>query len=387
MKIAWFVAALDLVGGPGSHYSLHLMAVELSRRGHDVTVVTFLKGKTRVPANVPYTVITTPHAESGRFGRTALGMVKTLRAYEDRADIYILNEPVRSYGVALYRLLGGAVPVVQYARTELLVGRSRSWLKAWIIGALMRSSISGFMAVSPYVAGLCRQWGVGESRVGVVPPSLDLDPLEAPIGVRAIAGARPNGRFEILCITRLIEGKGVDVLLRAASTLTFSFQLTIIGDGPERERLEALAHRLGVADKVSFRGWLRHDELIQASVYSEADLFVHPSNSEGFGRSVLEAMAHGLAVVVSDAGGQPWLVGKGGVTFQAGDHLALAARITSLRGDACARTDIARNARQRALQFTSNATAGAFEHMCERFIARPRDTPAGDVPEHPFVYD
>ena len=69
------------------------------------------------------------------------------------------------------------------------------------------------------------------------------------------------------------------------------------GDGPLKAQLQALANGYGLGDRLSWLGWVGS----MGSLYREVDVFVHPSEGEGFSNAVLEAMAHGLPVVARDA--------------------------------------------------------------------------------------
>lgn len=105
----------------------------------------------------------------------------------------------------------------------------------------------------------------------------------------------------LLFVGRLKPGKGVRVLLRATAELREEYPdvtLRVVGDGPLRESLEQFAADVGVADRVTFTGWLPQDRLPEQ--YSEATAFVLPSTSEGFPRTVLEALACGTPVVTTD---------------------------------------------------------------------------------------
>ena len=112
--------------------------------------------------------------------------------------------------------------------------------------------------------------------------------------------------FTILAAGRLAPVKGHADLLAALAPLLRGEKalLRIAGDGPEQERLVALAAELGVSDTVEFLGF-RSDlpELMRA-----ADLFVLPSRMEGFGLAVVEAMAAGVPVVATHVGGVPEVV-------------------------------------------------------------------------------
>src|SRR5690606_22887105 len=94
----------------------------------------------------------------------------------------------------------------------------------------------------------------------------------------------------------LIELKGHDLVIEAAATLP-DVTLLIAGEGPERGRLEALTHRLGVADRVRMLGSVPQEMLIE--LYGAADVLVLASRSEGSPNVVLEALACGTPVVTT----------------------------------------------------------------------------------------
>jgi glycosyltransferase involved in cell wall biosynthesis len=126
----------------------------------------------------------------------------------------------------------------------------------------------------------------------------------------------------LLAVSRLTEQKGLDVAVRSLPLLPDDTVLVALGEGPERTRLEALAHELGVQSRVHLPGrvpdvaaWLRR-----------ATLLVHPARWEGFGLGVLEAMLAGLPVVASRVSSLPELVvdDETGVLVQPDDPSALA---------------------------------------------------------------
>lgn len=104
----------------------------------------------------------------------------------------------------------------------------------------------------------------------------------------------------VLFVGRLINKKGVDILLEAFARVVQNVpsQLLIAGDGPERTKLEEQAARLRVNDRVHFVGFQQPKDLPR--FYCAADLFVLPSRTEPWGVVVMEALASGLPVVVSN---------------------------------------------------------------------------------------
>jgi glycosyltransferase involved in cell wall biosynthesis len=136
---------------------------------------------------------------------------------------------------------------------------------------------------------------------------------------------------------RLSREKGIDVLLRALPRVVASHpdtRLLIAGDGPERRRLESLADDLCISDVVRFTGALGPEGLDW--FYGELGLLVLPTLwMENCPVSVLEAFAHGRAVVATRIGGLPELVedGRTGALFERGDESDLGSRLTELLAD------------------------------------------------------
>jgi glycosyltransferase involved in cell wall biosynthesis len=132
---------------------------------------------------------------------------------------------------------------------------------------------------------------------------------------------------------RLVSDKGVDLAIRALHRLntlpappTTAPHLTIIGSGPERERLEALVDNLGLGSQVEFVGALQ-GEALSRCLNRHRFLLVPSVWEEPFGNVALEGMACGCVPVVSDGGGLPEAVGKSGLTFKRGDMNDLALRL------------------------------------------------------------
>ncbi|MCM3884952.1 glycosyltransferase family 4 protein [Frankia sp. R82] len=142
------------------------------------------------------------------------------------------------------------------------------------------------------------------------------DRLSAEIGVSAAVTVVPNGvdlavidgiaaaehPIDVLYVGRLCDFKNVDLLLEALAVLVEErpeVRCDIIGDGPDRARLETRAVALGLADNVRFRGFLAESDEVYARMKA-ATVLVLPSTREGFGMVVIEANAAGVPVVVAD---------------------------------------------------------------------------------------
>ena len=110
-----------------------------------------------------------------------------------------------------------------------------------------------------------------------------------------------NVKPKFLTVARLHWKKGLEYTLEALALLEFDFSYTIIGEGPEYERLVFAAHQLGIADKVSFAGKKSEKEVTDAML--SHNYYLQYSIQEGFCNAVLEAQAAGMLCMVSDAEG------------------------------------------------------------------------------------
>ena len=152
--------------------------------------------------------------------------------------------------------------------------------------------------------------------------------------VRSQGRARPGEAVpapRIVGVGSLKPLKAYDVLLQALATLAAEgkdFELVLAGNGPEREPLELLAHRLGIAERVTFLG----DVADVPALMATAHIAAHPSMSEGLSNTVLEAMAEGVPVVASSVGAIPEIIqdGQTGLLVPPGSAAPLADAIRHL---------------------------------------------------------
>lgn len=171
----------------------------------------------------------------------------------------------------------------------------------------------------------------------------------------------PRTELTIGSVGRLAPEKGLDYLLQAFARIAAEeprARLLLAGDGPERPKLQDLAIRLGIADKVVFPGEVAHEDV--PAVLSGIDVFAMPSTWEGFGVAALEAEAMEVPVVASAVHGLPDAVEDGltGVLVPPRDVPALTAALRRLLGDETLRRRMGRAAREfvaRRYSWTTNA--------------------------------
>ncbi|MCL4508869.1 MAG: glycosyltransferase [Chloroflexi bacterium] len=175
--------------------------------------------------------------------------------------------------------------------------------------------------------------------------------------------------FVIGASGRLVPEKGFDVLLRAAARLPFRWKLEIVGEGPERGRLQALAASLGCADRLTLLGQRPSQDMPQ--LYHRWHVYVAPSLTrpnwkEQFNRSVGEAMCCGIPVIVSDSGEMQNVIGDVGYVVPEGHAAALEHALEIFARSSSRRRDAARRGRERVLaHYTQREIAGkTYEAYC-----------------------
>ena len=203
-------------------------------------------------------------------------------------------------------------------------------------------------------------------RVGLPPEKL----VTIPYGLDSLPRAwgenpsehMPSGARVLLAVCRLEPQKGIDVAVRAFARVRkrdSDVELVVLGEGPERPRLEALARELGVPVHLPGRvpdvaSWLRR-----------AALLVHPVRWEGFGLAVLEAMLAGLPVIASRVSSLPELVvdGETGVLVPPDDPEALAAGIAAAlaAGERLGSAGLRRARERFSVARMADATVGVYE--------------------------
>ncbi|MGQ0575176.1 MAG: glycosyltransferase [Pseudonocardia sp.] len=176
----------------------------------------------------------------------------------------------------------------------------------------------------------------------------------------------------VLFVGRLDQEKRVDELLRAFALLPAGLpgRVEIVGDGARRGEWTALAARLGIAERVEFRGFVAEDELRAA--YARAAVFCMPGVAELQSLATLEAMAASTPVLAADAMALPHLVhpGRNGLLFPPGDVAALSRALAVLLGDAVLRRRMGAAGRQIAAGHAFAGTLDAFEDLYARVLGR-----------------
>ena len=319
----------------GAERYMDRLAQHMSERGHEV-------------------VLMAPPTDAGELDRDYEVMRTDFFEHRKRGISYYLRaRPMAARIRRLVRRRSIDVVHFQYINpfatpVPLLPGRARLFAtihgsgvhfmqEDWLGKRLLRFALKrldGVMPVSDYCGELAVRNGAPEEKVHVIYNGTDPE-LFTP----APGEVEPS---MVLTVGRLVPRKDVPTLMRALGTVRDTVpdaRLVVVGDGPERPRLERMAGELGLADAVRFDAFVSEERL--RVLYRRAGVFVLPAmydpagrDIEGFGIVLLEAMASGRPVIGARVGGIPSAIRDAwGRLYAPGDAADLASHLTALLGD------------------------------------------------------
>lgn len=305
-------------------------------------------------------------------------------------DVYALLRRERFDIVHAHSSIAGVIARVaaRLARVPLIVftlhgyatlDYRRTWLRPvlWAVEKALDRCTDHYAAICRYVEHMWIVRGiVAPERMTVIYNGVDPEAVVRPVDTAALRRAIgvPREAPVIGTIGLLERQKGTEYLIRAMPAITEAFpdcHAVILGNGPLRERLEALARELGVASRVHCLGW-RHDA---TDLLAVMDIFCLPSLREGFSVALLEAMAYAKPIVATAVAGNPEAVvdGETGWLIPSADPEALAkAVLYGLRHSDVA-IEMGRRGRARLMErFTVNGMQRAYSGLYERLVEAGR---------------
>jgi glycosyltransferase involved in cell wall biosynthesis len=249
-------------------------------------------------------------------------------------------------------LFAGDLKTFQHARRGVVV----RYLK--LVRRAMLSRSDRVVIPSRYLAEIAKEWGVPADRVAVVPnPAPPVNQLASREELRRrleLDGAT------LVFAGRLVPAKHLPLAISALQQVP-GVALVVIGEGPERQRLEAFVADLGLADRLVFKGALSRAATIEWLRAADAALL--SSAWENFPHAAVEAIATGTPVVATAVGGVPEVIetGVNGILVPPGDEHALAEAMRSVTTDANLVARLRRGAAVTAAQFGADRAYGALE--------------------------
>ena len=246
------------------------------------------------------------------------------------------------------------------------------WAQTWAARGAARVIVP-----SAYLQRIVRGWGVTEGRIEVIPNAAPRMPKLAP--ETRLDGHTAEGkprRFRIVTVARLVPWKGIEQLIRGLAAME-DVELLVVGDGPDRSRLEAVAR--AVKCRARFLGQVPGEEVL--AILGTADLLILNSAYEGHSHVILEAMASGVPVIARAAGGTPEMVrhGETGLLLQAGTEAEVAAVVREVLEDRELRERLGRAGLASIAPFSLEDVVGRTWQVLEGVLTGSRGgRPSGD---------
>ena len=351
-------------GWGGGQTQLLILARQLAVRGFDQRIAALEGSPLAERAAAAGFDVAPLHRRGETDPRAILALRDLSRRF--RADVVHAHDP---HGLALAavaaRLLRPRPAVVGHRRVDYPI-RSHAFSR-WKYA----SGADRLIAVSRHARDVLGTGGVPPERIAVIPDAADPDPPPFAQGpsLRARIGAPPEALL-VTTIASTAERKDHPTILRASARLRPRVPSTrwvvMGGEGPALEALREAARAAGVGSRLHYLGFLPDAR----ARLDESDVFALTSRSEALGSAILEAMAAGVAVVATRAGGIPEVVEheRTGLLTPVADPAAVAAAIDRLLDDRALATRLAIEARKRLPAYDA---ANAAERVAEVYrVAR-----------------
>ncbi|MGE5810834.1 MAG: glycosyltransferase family 4 protein [Ignavibacteria bacterium] len=304
--------------GGGAGRATQSIAIQLLRMGHDVDIITsHIKFAYSEKLDCGVKVYSVPSLRNGIHDCGIKGaftymffayfkMLKLLKHKKFDAVHYFFSLPTAFLSLLpgkhrslpyIVSLRGSDVPrydiynkKLQLLHKLFLPLTKLIWKKAESITAVTDSLKQTALLTSPH------------QKIKVIPNGIDTN-IFAP----RLNGKRNDNEFHLITVSRLIERKGIQYILKALAEIKDeSIRLMLIGEGVYENELRLLCSSLDLNNQVSFMGFRKRDTI--PSYFAQSDVFILPSLAEAFGNVIAEAMACGLPVIGGNEGGIPDLV-------------------------------------------------------------------------------
>jgi N-acetyl-alpha-D-glucosaminyl L-malate synthase BshA len=367
------IVCYPTVGGSGAVAAE--LGKQLARRGHEIHVISY-----RLPfrlggfqQNICFHEVDVSSYPLFEYPPHELALaVKMAEAARDHGlELFHVHYaiPHAIAGLLAQQMLGNGAPrmVTTLHGTDItIVGQDRSFFEITRFGIERSDAVT---AVSEFLQRMTLAEFQIKQAIDVIPNFVDLEQYRLEPEDRSafasssqkvllhVSNFRPVKR--VLDVVRIFERVAREV----------DSVLLMVGEGPERSSAQALARRLGLTERMRFLGQQQAIEEIMGL----ADLFLLPSELESFGLSALEAMARGVPVVGSDAGGLPEVVrhAESGYLLPVGDVEGMATRALEILKDDERRREMGQAARQRVeALFAAERVVGEYEAVYARVLGR-----------------
>jgi len=356
------------------------LGLELARRGHDIHFISYaspfrLRGFAERVSFHEVTQLEYPLFEQSSPYALALAVKQHEVAKREQLDIMHAHYAIPHAATAwlakqmlAHEGLQLKVVTTLHGTDITLVGQDPSYYTLTKFSIEQSDAVT---AVSEYLRDeTYRAFGCGQCDLRVIPNFISI----ADYHPRTDDGLRrrlaPTGHRVLVHVSNFRPVKRVGDVVKIFATVRAQLPATLllVGDGPDRDAAEQQVDSLGLRKDVRFLGKVEN----VGDVLRGSDLFVLPSATESFGLAALEAMACGVPVVASAAGGIPEVVedGKTGCLAPPGDVATMAARALQILTDTGTQQRMAQAAAARALEFSADHVVPRYEQLYEEVLGR-----------------
>lgn len=371
--------------GSGSNLSAISLIRALREAGHTLTVHAYSSSGNRPPSDISYI----EHgAEQKSFTQGNHYLADLLRQYQGGADLFFLYGHDFMWGGGEYRKrTQGSIPIVVFldrypssmgliyidSDSQALLDRFMTFVWTFVyrmkrlvweklLGMKYIKFVDQFLPISPYMVDVYARFGFPREKFTPVPNFFEMPKEKTP---RVVSNSRP---VQILYTGRFAYDKGIDLLLQALAAIeSKNWNLRLVGDGPLKTTYVQMVKSLGLETRVVFIPWLSSQKLTEE--YERADVFVHPARwPETFGRTIVEAIMHGLPVIVPSEGAPAWIAGDAGVQFSNGNVKELQVAVEKLIANSALRQDLSEKGKIRARAFTKEIVLPQLESILQRIV-------------------
>ncbi len=214
---------------------------------------------------------------------------------------------------------------------------------------------------------LMKFYGIGKKDINVFPVGIDTEkfnPSKFSLDIR-----KKYGDNILLCVGPFLKRKRISVLLEAMTQIIKVIpdtHLILIGEGLLLRKLIKLSNSLGIQNSTSFLKFVETEKLLR--FYASCDIFIHPSEFEGFGQVLLEAMASGTPCICANREPMSEIIGDAGKTFKVNDPMDLSEKIIDLLKDREKLADLRKNIGDILKKYDSNNIAKDWSIYIEKTI-------------------
>ena len=354
------------------------LGLELARRGHEIHFISYaspfrLRGYVEGVTFHEVTQLEYPLFEHSSPYALALAVKQHEVAKREQLDLMHVHYAIPHAATAwlakqmlVHEQLSMKIITTLHGTDITLVGQDPSYYTLTKFSIEQSDKVT---AVSAYLRDeTYRAFGCGQCDIRVIPNFISTFDYFPPGADAARKRLAPKGHRVLVHVSnfRPVKRVGDVVKIFAGVRKKLPATLVLVGDGPDRDAAEQQIDSLGLRKDVRFLGKVEN----VGDVLRGAELFLLPSATESFGLAALEAMACGVPVIASDAGGIPEVVenGKTGYLAPPGDAAAMAERALQVLEDPAEHERLKRNAVARAREFSADKIVPRYEELYQEVL-------------------